>query len=265
MPTYTITPMVVAYGPQREKSRFTYMHYAGQKVDIPYVSWLIQGNGMNVVVDAGCSADDYKEHIRPKDGPLMLAGEKFDDVIDVKPLDDHLKQRGLTFDDVDIFIQTHLDWDHCMNTKHFKKSRILLQKAEWSKIPFHPFFKSTYAPKYVYEEIARMDLQLMEGDYTVAPGLRVIFTPGHSPGGQSVVVDTEEGTYAIAGMCSIRENFYPPAEILARSEYKVIPCGMHTDPILCYESMLRILEVGGGRVLPFHDAAVMTMGTIGSR
>ena len=40
---YTITPMVVALGPQREKSRFTYMHNFGEKVDIPYVSWLLEG------------------------------------------------------------------------------------------------------------------------------------------------------------------------------------------------------------------------------
>ena len=49
---YTITPMVVAYGPQREKSRFTYMHNFGEKVDIPYVSWLLQGDGRNILVPA---------------------------------------------------------------------------------------------------------------------------------------------------------------------------------------------------------------------
>ena len=70
---YTITPMVVAFGPQREKSRFTYMHNFGDKVDIPYVSWLIRGEGRNILVDAGCSADDYKKHIRG-DEPLDARG-----------------------------------------------------------------------------------------------------------------------------------------------------------------------------------------------
>jgi len=76
---YTITPMVVALGPQREKSRFTYMHNFGDKVDIPYVSWLIRGEGRNILVDAGCSATDYRTQIRGE-GPLMLAGETFQDV-----------------------------------------------------------------------------------------------------------------------------------------------------------------------------------------
>ena len=82
---YTITPMVVALGPQREKSRFTYMHNFGDKVDIPYVSWLIRGEDRVILVDAGCSADDYRTQIRG-DAPLMLAGERFQDVVDVKPI-----------------------------------------------------------------------------------------------------------------------------------------------------------------------------------
>jgi N-acyl homoserine lactone hydrolase len=259
---YTITPQVVAVGPKREKSRFTYMHNFGQKIDIPYVSWLIQGNGITVLVDAGCSAEDYRTHIRPADRPLMLAGEQFADVVDVKPLEEHLRDRGLRFDDIDILIQTHLDWDHTMGTRRFKKSRILLQRAEWAKIPFHPLFKGTYAPKYIYEEISKLNLHLLEGDHTVAPGLEILYTPGHSPGGQSVVVETGQGPYVIAGMCTIRENFYPPADVLAHSEYRVIPAGMHIDPLVCYDSMLRILERGGERVLPFHDSSIMSMGTI---
>ncbi len=259
---YTITPMVVALGPQREKSRFTYMHNFGDKVDIPYVSWLIRGEGRNILVDAGCSAGDYRAQIRGE-SPLQLAGETFQDVIDVKPIEQHFEEQGLTFDDIDTFIQTHLDWDHCMNTIKFRKSKILIQSAEWERIPVHPLFNSTYAPKAHYEVIGGLNVEFVEGDVEISKGVRTMLTPGHSPGGQSVVVDTEDGTYVIAGMCTIRENFYPPAEVLAKGTYKVIPTGMHIDPILCYDSMLRILDVGKDRVLPFHDDAVLSMGTLG--
>ncbi len=259
---YTITPMVVALGPQREKSRFTYMHFTGEKVDIPYVSWLLQGDGPTILVDTGCSADDYRTRIRG-DEPLHLAGETFADVQDLQPIEQQLADRGLGFDDIDILVQTHLDWDHCMNTTKFPKAKILLQQAEWQKIPVHPMFKSTYAPKEHYEAIAKLDLQLLDGDHAITKGVELIVTPGHSPGGQSVVVDTDAGRYVIAGMCTIRDNFYPPEEVLARGAYKVIPTGMHMDPILCYDSMLRILEVGGENVLPFHDDAILTVDRIG--
>ena len=260
---YTITPMVVAIGPQREKSRFTYMHNFGEKVDIPYVSWLIRGEGRTILVDAGCSAGDYAQHVRGDDGPLQLAGETFQDVQDVKTLEQHFDEQGLAFDDIDTFIQTHLDWDHCMNTRKFTRSRILIQRAEWEKIPVHPLFKSTYAPKWVYDEIAGLNVEFVEGDIEVSAGVRTIFTPGHSPGGQSVVVDTAVGTYVIAGMCTIRENFYPTADPTGKREYKVIPTGMHMDPLLCYESMLRILDIGKENVLPFHDDAILQIESIG--
>lgn len=259
---YSITPMVVAYGPQREKSRFTYMHNFGDKVDIPYVAWLIRGEGRVILVDAGCSAGDYRDRIRGE-GPLKLAGETFRDVIDVKSIEECFEEQGLSFDDVDTFVQTHLDWDHCMNTTKFTKPRILIQQAEWKKVPFHPLFESTYAPREHYEDIARLNVEFVDGDHEVAKGVRCIVTPGHSPGGQSVVVDTDDGTYVIAGMCTIRENFYPPEEVLAKGTYKVIPTGMHTDPLECYDSMLRILDVGKDKVLPFHDSANMDLGTIG--
>jgi N-acyl homoserine lactone hydrolase len=262
MSSFTITPMIVALGPQREKSRFTYMHNFGEKVDIPYVSWLLQGDGRVILVDAGCSADDYRTRIRGE-GPLMLAGEKFQDVVDIKPIEECFAEQGLAFDDVDTFIQTHLDWDHCMNTTKFRTSKILIQKAEWEKIPVHPLFQSTYAPKDHYEAIARLNVEFVEGDVQVANGVRTMLTPGHSPGGQSVVVDTDAGTYVIAGMCTIRDNFYPPQDVLDKGTYKVIPTGMHMDPIMTYDSMLRILDVGKDKVLPFHDIGVFELGRIG--
>ncbi len=259
---YTITPMVVAKGPQREKSRFTYMHNFGDKVDIPYVSWLLQGDGPTILVDTGCSAADYKARIRG-DEPLHLAGETFADVQDVEPIESQLQRRGLGFDDIEILVQTHLDWDHCMNTTRFTKSRILVQDAEWRKIPVHALFKSTYAPVDHYEQLAKLDVHFLDGDHKITEGVELMLTPGHSPGGQSVVVHTDAGRYVIAGMCTIRENFYPPEEVLAHGAYKVIPTGMHIDPIVCYDSMLRILAVGRDKVLPFHDDAIMSVERIG--
>jgi N-acyl homoserine lactone hydrolase len=127
----------------------------------------------------------------------------------------------------------------------------------------HPLFKSTYAPKYVYDEIAGLNVEFIEGDLELSKGVRLMLTPGHSPGGQSVVVDTDDGTFVIAGMCTIRDNFYPPESVTSKGTYKVIPAGMHMDPILCYDSMLRILDVGKENVLPFHDDSVLERGTIG--
>jgi glyoxylase-like metal-dependent hydrolase (beta-lactamase superfamily II) len=39
----------------------------------------------------------------------------------------------------------------------------------------------------------------LDGEIEVAPGLRVIPTPGHTAGHQSLVLDAEDGTVVLAG------------------------------------------------------------------
>ncbi len=67
--TFSITPIIIARGPHRECSRFTYLNNFGEKVTIPYVAWLIRGKDMNVLADTGCTAEQYAKHIRPIERP----------------------------------------------------------------------------------------------------------------------------------------------------------------------------------------------------
>jgi N-acyl homoserine lactone hydrolase len=39
----------------------------------------------------------------------------------------------------------------------------------------------------------------LEGEHEVLPGIRVVPTPGHSPGHQSVLVETDDGLAVVAG------------------------------------------------------------------
>jgi glyoxylase-like metal-dependent hydrolase (beta-lactamase superfamily II) len=265
VPDWKITPLVVAIGPQREKSRFTYMHNFGDKVDIPYVAWLLQDGTHNVLVDTGCSAADYADRIRPSDGPLMLAGERFDDVQDLVPLEQRLAEQGLDLGAIELVIQTHLDWDHTMNTPKLAAAgaRIVVQRREWEQVPAHPLFASTYAPRDTYAALEEHGIELLDGDLEILPGVSLIVTPGHSPAGQSVVVQTAAGPHVIVGMCTIAENFWPPEEVLAKGTYTVIPTGMHIDPIETYDSMLRIKAIPDARILPFHDDAVLGYEVLG--
>ncbi len=41
--------------------------------------------------------------------------------------------------------------------------------------------------------------ELLDGDAEVAPGVRLLPTPGHSPGHQSLLIETSEGTVVVAG------------------------------------------------------------------
>jgi len=259
---FTIEPLVVAYGPHREKSRFTYMHNAGVAIDIPYVAWLIRKPGFAALIDVGCSADDYNQHIRPVDRELVHVGQVFADVVDVKPIESHLRERGMKPSDIDVTVLTHLDWDHCMTIEPFADSEIYVQRREWDNTPSHEMFATSFAPAEHYERIEEMGLTKLDGDHQIAEGFDLILTPGHTHGGQSAVVKTSEGTYVIAGMCVLKENFYPAEE--EAEHFKVIPPGGHTDLFEAYDQMVRLKEIGGDNVLPLHMTEAFDMGRIGT-
>jgi hypothetical protein len=50
MNEYTIRCLTNGMGPQREKSRFTWLNFAGQKVDVPYIIWYIEGAEKKILV-----------------------------------------------------------------------------------------------------------------------------------------------------------------------------------------------------------------------
>ncbi len=260
---YTITPFVLALGLQREKSRFTYFNGYGEKIDIPYISWLIRGNGLNVLVDSGCSAEQYKSYIRPAQGALHLGGEAFKDVVDVTPLEEALKKEGLGPDDIDVFIQTHLDWDHSMNTPLFKKSRVVIQKTELDDHPGHELFRFAHVPEETFQQIKALNLDVVDGDVEIAPGLSVMLTPGHTAGGQSVKVDTKDGTYVISGLCTVLDNYFVKPEIVAEIGYDIIPPGTHLDARLAHASCKRIRDEAGENVLPPHEPSFVNLQAIG--
>ena len=87
--------------------------------------------------------------------------------------------------------------------------------------------------------------ELLDGDAEIADGVRVITTPGHTPGHQSVVVDTEAGRYCIAG----------DAVMWYENMEKRIPPGIHTSMIECMASLERIAREAN-HVIPGHDPKV---------
>jgi len=263
--TWTIRPFTIAVGLQREMSRFTYLNFYGQKVDIPYLVFFLEGEGKRILVDTGCSADSYRNEIKKDKGKKHQAGgEVFEDVVDVTTFDQMLEHLALDAEQIDYVIQTHLHWDHIMNVWKAPRARVLVQEKELiGPLPPHCFFQFSYADKKVYERYHKIkQLQYINGDKELFAGLKILFTPGHTPGGQSVQVRTKRGTFTIAGHCTLNRNYYQPSALQKKLGYPVIPPGCHTDPIQAYESVLRIKE-SCDKVLPPHEPGLMKVKQIG--
>jgi N-acyl homoserine lactone hydrolase len=255
--TYNLKLFTNAMGPAREKSRFTYLNFYGQTVDIPYIIWRIEGADKNILIDAGCSSRDYYRVIKGgSEEGFVAGGEKFKDVQDVTPFEKGLANWGLKPEDVDIIIMTHLHWDHIMGAEKCKNAKVIVQEKEWKgAFNHHQMMNFAFAPRWYYEQMR--NLEFVDGDVEFMPGIRLILSPGHTDGGQSVAVNTENGWYAVTGYCGIKHNFYPPEEIKKAIGYPIIPASVHTDSIKAYESSMKLLNMFGNKILPSHEQELM--------
>ena len=104
-----------------------------------------------------------------------------------------------------------------------------------------------------------LNFEEIQGDHSIFPGIDVLLTPGHTPGAQSVVIETCKGKAVIAGFCSVKDNFFPPEPI--HDTFPVIPPGIMTDTIQAYNSALRVKEIAD-IVIPLHEKETLSIKTI---
>lgn len=217
-----------------DKSLMTYRMNFGQTLrSIGYV-WYIEGLKKKILIDAGASVY-YLSVVRG-----MPAQE-------IQTLDSGLAKLGMSFADIDLIILTHLHHDHVAEAKRFPRATFLVQRREleFAQNP-HP----SVAPMYNKEFFGDLHFEVLAGDTRICEEISVLFTPGHTPGGQSVSVKTAKGTVIITGLCSIRENFDPPFPM--GKTMPVITPGMHTNAIEAYDSAVRIKEMAD-MIIPVHE------------
>jgi N-acyl homoserine lactone hydrolase len=213
-------------------------------IDCYVYSWYIEGADKRILVDTGRSGEIK--------GTFSWEGV-------LSPVD-ALKKVGTSPDEIDTVICTHLHSEHIAFGYLYKNAKFIVQKAEldWVFNP-HPIHRNRPVSKIV-EPLKGLNFQLIEGDTQVVEGVRILHTPGHTPGSQSVMVDTAKGKAIISGLCSLRENFEPPEPV--RQLTPVVIPGNHSDLREAFTSMLRIKEEAD-IVIPLHDGEFAEVDTIG--
>ena len=206
----------------------------GQIATLVTYVWYIEGPKDKILVDAGVST----EYLRNQRG---IPARR------IQSLESGLQKVGLVPDEIDLVIITHLHSDHVAEARKFSKARFLIQKDELEfALNPHP----TVAGQYPREFFEGLNFEVVSGDAKICEEVSVLSTPGHTIGGQSVSIKTEQGTAIVSGLCSVRENFEPPEPF--NKTMPVYPFGILINLIDMYDSLLRIKEEAD-IVIPNHD------------
>ncbi len=237
MQTYNIKALPLC-AMEMDKSAFTYRFNYGKKITVPIVTWLVQGAGQNILVDTGADAE-LATAFRGIPATRIMSFEQA------------LASEGLLPEDINMVIQTHLHWDHCANTQKCRNAKVIVQaeELEFARSP-HPVAGTSYKQ----ELLSGIDFVTVTGQHQLLPGIELIPTPGHTPGGMSVAIQTAAGKAVITGFCCINENFATPAGAPeeARKITPVMAPGINTNAIEGFESVKRIKELAD-LIIANHD------------
>ena len=120
----------------------------------------------------------------------------------------------------------------------------------------HPIDASIYDSS-MFEGLA---MDLIDEQSEIIPGVSVFLTPGHSPGGQSVEVNTTAGKAIIPGFCCHLTTF-EQTETMKRWGWEVTAPSVHHDVREAYDSVLKVKR-RADIILALHDPTFIGKETI---
>ncbi len=230
MKEYVIYPLVVGAN-ETDQGVMTYLRGYGKRIWIPIYVFYLDGGDEKILVDTG-----LEQFVVPDS-----VGEEYG--FDVLEFEDALATVGTRPEEINLIIHTHLHNDHCENDYKCEQAKIVVQKKEYE------FFKNPHPldHRYYPDLLDGLDVELVDGDTTIRDGIDLILTPGHTPGGQSVSVNTSAGRAVITGFCCNDQNFPPNAP--------AITPGVHTDALAAFDSIRKIRDMAD-ILIPLHDLSI---------
>lgn len=226
-----LRPMLIVEE-SNDKSTMTYLMGMGTTIPVGVYIWLLEGASKKVLIDTGCSAD-------------FLTSIGFQSQ-QISTQEEELAKAGLTPDDIDMVILTHLHVDHARDAGKFGKAVFVVQRSEleFAAKP-HPIQAGWFA------SLPEGRVRAVDGDEEILEGIRVLHTPGHTPGTQSVLIESDKGPVCLSGQCTIMDNVQPP-DALRQMGVRAIAPGIHINAAQGFDSLVRLQQLGA-QVLPLHD------------
>lgn len=211
----------------------------GRIVPTPIWGTLIGVGDKWVLVDTGMNPIHISDPDATHRGTSLFG--KIRTVLNIEDLAvNRVKSCGIDPAQVTYVINTHFHFDHCGGNLFFPNAEFVVQKDhyEWA-------LQSEQCPKRDFN-IPGLRWRLVDGDQDFLPGVKLIATPGHVPGHQSVIIHLPEtGPVIITGdAIFLKETMEKDAPVTA------------FDPILYRLSVKKIVEMErqlSARILVAHE------------
>ena len=161
---------------------------------------------------------------------------------------DAMAEHDLSPADVRIVINTHLHFDHCGQNAVFQHAPFYIQRPELDRARR----EETVASQWF--DFAGARFELVDGDAEIAEGVRVVATPGHTVGHQSVIVDATDGDAVMIGDAAYTADIYREADKADLSHWR----GQFADREAWTNSLHRLHDMHPHVVHFCHDTRVVT-------
>jgi glyoxylase-like metal-dependent hydrolase (beta-lactamase superfamily II) len=229
----------LAFAPN--KAMYSPGHFEGETVALSCNAFLIQRGDEWLLWDTGISQDLFHE----LGGEVIAHGIRG---IVARPLAHQLAELGLVPGDVSKVILSHAHFDHIGNSCLFSKSLFVLQGAELDAMFGPDYAHFGYIPK-LYESLRTANVQRVAGDLDLYgdKSVRLISTPGHTPGHMSLMLRLK-----VAGTIILAADI---AHYAFNLEHRLVPDmnSSKEESLRSMDKVQRIAAEEGAKIWLNHD------------
>ena len=173
--------------------RIMWERYAGELDDqyrmrLGLNSLLVRADGKLILVDTGCGDKGSK-------APGAVSTAESGHLVK------NLRSVGVTPDEVDVVVNTHLHFDHCGGNTTivdgqlrptFPRARYVMQAGEWDAANHtNERTRGTYLAENLEPLDSARQVELIRGEAELAKGVRVVLAPGHTEDHCAVELESE--------------------------------------------------------------------------
>lgn len=152
-----------------------------------------------------------------------------------------LEEFNLTYDDIDLIINSHCHYDHVEANYLFRGKPLIIHENEIL------YADRLYWPEWSKAFLGIMDVNAVDGDKKISDNIRIIETVGHTPGSITTLVETEEGLVALVGDAVIVKE-----DLLELRPPSVVTKNIEADTAV--DSLKIIRKLQPHLIIPGHDA-----------